>query len=193
MHFLGEISLNKRHCFQSQKSTQYFVRLDAPFFPALVCSMLQPRAFHGAQRYGDKIVIAGGTATGASSSPLDRALLYDISGKHLETSTKLPFSLSDMATVAWKDNIILMGGGGGEITIKNALNDVVLYNITNETIKILPPVRHKRAGRAAVITGNATVITGGRDEDKNVLNSIECFNIDNYEWGEFAAMNEIRE
>ena len=64
----------------------------------------------------------------------------------------------DMATVAWRDNIIIIGGQDKN---GNVLNTVVSYNITNETSKMLPSMKHKRSACSAVVTGNVIVVMGG--------------------------------
>ena len=94
-----------------------------------------------------------------------------------------------MATVALGDNIIIIGGADKN---GNVLNTVVSYNITNETSKMLPSMKHKRSYCSAVVTGNVIVVMGGGDEESKALNSVEIFSFDNYSWEELPPMNETR-
>ena len=63
-----------------------------------------------------------------------------------------------MATVAWRDNVVIIGGEDKE---GNELNTVVSYNITNEKSEMLPSMKHKRSSCTAVRTGNVIVVMGG--------------------------------
>ena len=92
----------------------------------LVYHLPEPRVDHGAQRFGDKVVIVGGTTTGNSRGSLDTVLLYDIKRNCCRTLAPLPFAVCGMATVALGDNIIIIGGRDKN---GNELNTVVSYNV----------------------------------------------------------------
>ena len=87
------------------------------------------------------------------------------------------------------DNIIIIGGRAKN---DNVLNTVVSYNITNETSKMLPSMKHKRSDCSAVVTGNVIVVMGGLNKESRTLNSVEIFSFDNYSWEELPPMNEKR-
>ena len=166
----------------------YKVSLVPPYSSQLVCHLPEPRTCHGAQCFGDKVVIVGGTTTGGSSDSLDTVLSYDITNNCCKTLAPLPYAVRNMATVAWKDNIIIIGGVDKN---GNALNSVVVYNITNENSKMLPPMKHKRSSCTAVID-NLIIVMGGYSEEEGNLNSVEGFNFDNYVWEDLPPMKEKR-
>ena len=168
----------------------YKVSLVPPYSSQLVCHMPEPRTWHGAQCFGDKVVIVGGTTTGSSSGSLDTVLLYDITNNCCQTLAPLPFAVCDMATVAWKDNIIIIGGCDKN---DKKLNTVVVYNITNRKSTMLPAMKYERAGCSAVITGNVIVVMGGWNEEEHELNFVECFDFDLNLWVELVPMNEKRD
>ena len=155
----------------------------------LVSHLPEPRFGHSAQRFGDKVAIVGGTTTGGCSGSLDSVVLYDIKRNCCRTLAPLPFAVCGMATVAWRDNIIIIGGLDKN---DNVLNTVVSYNITNENSKMLPLMKHKRSDCSAVVTGNVIVVMGGRNEESRDLNSVEIFSFDNYSWEELPPMNDRR-
>ena len=167
----------------------YKVSLVPPYSSQLVCHLSEPRTWHGAQCFGDKVVIVGGTTTGYSSGSLDTVLLYDITNNCCQTLPPLPFAVSYMATVAWKGNIIIIGGCDKN---NKTLNTVVVYNITNGKSTMLPAMKHRIAYCSAVITGNVIVVMGGVNEIRKELNSVECFNIDTYTWEELPTMKDKR-
>ena len=105
------------------------VFLVSPYSSRFVCRMPEPRTFHGAQRFADKVVVVGGTKTGASSGSLYTVLLCDIANNFCQTLAPLPFAVRNMATVARKNNIILIGGRNKN---NEALNTVVAYDIKNQ-------------------------------------------------------------
>ena len=157
------------------------------FSAQLIFHMPEPRKFHGAQRVGDKVVIVGGT-TDDSSDLLDTVLLYDITNNCCQTLAPLPFAVCDMATVVWKDNIIIIGGHDKN---SNALNAVTAYNITNEDSKMLPPMKHWRSCCAAILVDNVIVVMGVCNKEGH-LNSVESFNFASYVWEELPPMKDKR-
>ena len=168
----------------------YKVSLISPYSSQLVSHLPEPRSYHGAQHFGDKVTIVGGTTTGNSRGSLDSVVLYDIKPNCCRTLAPLPFAVYSMATVALGDNIIIIGGRDKN---GNALNTIVSYNITNETSKMLPSMKHKRSNCSAVVTGNVIVVMGGENKESRGLNSVEIFSFDNYSWEELPPMNEKRQ
>ena len=64
---------------------------------------------------------------------------------------------------------------GGANEKSQTLNTVVMYDVKTGKIKMLPCLNHKRAGCAAVNTGNVIVVMGGFVyETATCLNSVEC-------------------
>ncbi|CAB3980010.1 actin-binding IPP [Paramuricea clavata] len=124
----------------------------------------------------------------------DRVERYDTANKQLRTLTSLPYRVSNMATVTYKDNIIILGGVGGKSF--HPLNDVVMFNICNLECKRLPSMLQKRSGCAAVIMGDVVVVMGGESKDAEgqtiSLKTAEYFVIGESKWHELPAMNQAR-
>ena len=94
-----------------------------------------------------------------------------------------------MATVTWKDNVVILGGLDNQ---DNILNTVILYNVTTGNHRMLPEMTTKRWGCTAVIIGDNIIVMGGQDETETDLKSVECFNFNANTWTEFSAMTEAR-
>ena len=101
----------------------------------------------------------------------------------------LPYEVSQMATVRWGDNVVVIGGIDKD---SNILNSVVMYNVKTEQSHLLPPMRCKRRGCTAVVIGNNIVVLGGRDERGRDLKSVEAFNFESYTWQELPEMSQER-
>ena len=91
-----------------------------------------------------------------------------------------------MAIVAYKDNIIIIGGCYEE----ESLNDVVMFNVTTHECKKLPSMLEKRSYCTTVIMGDVIVVMGGIN--KTHLNTVEYYVIGDSEWKELPAMNLAR-
>ena len=100
----------------------------------------------------------------------------------------LPYEVSDMATVRWKDNVVVIGGAGKH---GNALNTVIMYNVRTEQSHMLPPMRCARLGCAAVVVKNNIVVLGGYG-DQGPLKSVESFNLESYDWQELPEMSQAK-
>ncbi|XP_046864606.1 E3 ubiquitin-protein ligase TRIM62-like [Xenia sp. Carnegie-2017] len=83
----------------------------------------------------------------------------------------LPHPLTDMATVQWRDQIVLLGGRDG----RKYLNSVIMYDTKT------------------VITDDTIVVMGGMNDKGNYLNSVECFKMGcSSSWKYLPSMNEPR-
>ena len=88
---------------------------------------------------------------------------YDIAKNELTTLTTLPYEVHNMATVAYKDNIIILGGqNNNHEQYWRPFNDVLMYNIHSLECKRLPSMLEKRSNCAAVIMGDVIVVMGGQ-------------------------------
>ena len=76
---------------------------------------------------------------------------YDVVKNEIKTLSPLPYTVSYMATVAYKDNIIILGGQAG---LCNPSSDVWIYNIHSLDYKRLPSMLEARSQCAAVIMGD---------------------------------------
>ena len=130
----------------------------------------------GVHLFGDSIYIVGG-----QESKMEK---YDVAKNEMKTLPSLPYKVSDMATVAYKDNIIIIGGYDG----KECLNDVVMFNVTTQEYKKLPSMLEKRRWCTAVIMSDVIVVMGGY----NNLNTVEYYVIGDSEWKELPVMNLAR-
>ena len=164
------------------------VSLTDPCVSKLVCRMPEPRMHHGAQVFDDKVVIVGGTVTGYKEGILDSVLMYDITKNCCLSLAPLPFPVRLMATVAWKDDIIIIGG---EDKNGNILNTVASYNVVVKNIKMLPAMKQKRRECTAVLCGNVIVVMGGWNGNE-IINSVEYFDFATNLWADLPPMRDRR-
>ena len=131
----------------------------------------------GVHRFGDKVYIVGG-----EESKMEK---YDMTKNEMKTLPSLPYKVSggSMATVVYKDNIIIIGGYDG----KYSLNDVVMFNVTSHEYKKLPAMLEKRGFCTAVIMGDVIVVMGGSNNGR--LNTVEYYVIGEAAWQKLPAMN----
>ena len=104
-----------------------------------------------------------------------------------------------MATVTYKDNIIILGGKSYVVhntSEFHPLNDVVMFNTYSLECKRLPSMLQKRSGCAAVNMGDVVVVMGGKSKDAEgqtiSLKTAEYFVIGESKWQELPAMNQAR-
>ena len=165
------------------------VQLVSPYTVKTLSRMPEPRQFHSMEIFGDSLLIVGGTTTYSYRSSLSSVVLYDIKKNEWKQLTPLPYEVSQMATVRWGDNIVVIGGIDKH---GNTLNTVIIYNVKTEQHHMLPAMRCKRRGCAAVVIGNNIVVLGGQDEQRQILKSVEVFNFESYAWQELPEMSEER-
>ena len=190
----------------------YEIPLVSPYTPRLLCRMPEPRCYHGAGLFEDKVCIVGGqTKAGASNE----VLLYDLKKNKWKKLAALGKAVTKMATVCWKDNIVLLGGQSQpddssppDNSSPPPTNEVVMYNITTETSSTLPPMMRARSACAAVSIGNTMVVMGGYQCEHNPrygqsgvqsrynwsnISSVEYFNFElNDCWRELPSMKTAR-
>ena len=94
-----------------------------------------------------------------------------------------------MATVAYKDNIIILGGQDNSSSSWQPLDDVLMYNIHTLECVRLPSMLEKRCLCAAVIMGDVIVVMGGCSGTTAYLNTVEYYVIGDGECKELPAMN----
>ena len=157
----------------------------------LLGQMPEPRCDHGCDIIDDQVVITGGISSTFVKDAKDTVYAYDINTKTCKTLSPLPFPISDMATVAYRGNVILIGGINEK---RRTLNTVVMYNVRTGKIKMLPRLNHKRAASAAVIVGNVIIVMGGYDYDnKTFLDSVEYLDLNLSDaWKELPPMTTPR-
>ena len=167
----------------------YEVRLTAPHTSRLLFRMATPRTNHCAVMLDGQIWILGGTTTGMRQDSLNSVVRYDAKKKHCEEMPGLSYAVSCMAAVAWRDNVIVIGGYN---TTANECDTVLLYRVETGKCEMLPKMRHRRFGCAAVVTGNEVVVMGGCNHKEGYLDSVECSYLDQYQWLELPPLKEPR-
>jgi N-acetylneuraminic acid mutarotase len=150
-----------------------------------LCQMPQPRGHHSAEVFEDKVLILGGYCPGIKTT--DSVLEFDPKRNECKEMPKLPSALWTMATVRWRDEVVMLGGLDKD---NQALNDVFMYNSKTGKTTALPSMLEKRRDCCAVITGNTIVVMGGRNE--KCLSSVECFTMGGSTWEYLPAMNNAR-
>ena len=168
------------------------LQLTSPYNVKELCQMPEPRDCHGAEIFEDKVLILGGNSgkkSDACEDYLDSVLEFDVKTNQCKEMPPLPCPLMSMATVQWRDQVVVLGGIDKDDEV---LNDVFMYNIKTGKITVLPSMLEKRWGCCGVITGDTIVVMGGKNEEYDYLNSVECFTMGSSTWEYLPAMNEKR-
>jgi hypothetical protein len=136
-----------------------------------------------AEAFEDKVLILGGE----DDDVLDSVLEFDPEKNECKELPSLPHPMKEMATVRWRDQVVVLGGRDedGEV-----LNDVFMYDCKTGKITALPSMLEKRYDCCAVITGNTIVVMGGQNDDD--LSSAECFTMGGSTWKYLPSMNKNR-
>ena len=165
------------------------VLLVPPYTIKTLSRMPEPRSAHGMEIFDDSLVIVGGSTTEHCKDNLSSVVLCDIKKQECKQLAPLPYEVSDMATVRWGDNIVVIGGADKGYF---RLDTVIMYNVKTEQSHMLPSMRSKRGGCTAVVIGNNIVVLGGEDEVGKKQKSVEFFNFERYQWKELPEMSEER-
>ena len=164
----------------------YEISLNPPHNTNLLTKMPEPRCYHGCEIVDYQVVVAGGTTSKYIEHTKNTVYVYDLNNNEHKTLSPLPFAVSQMATVSYKGNVILIGGVNEKV---QTLNTVVMYDVKTGNVKMLPCLNHKRAACAAVITGNVIIVIGGFVyETKTFLDSVECLDLNTNDWRELSPM-----
>ena len=168
----------------------YEIKLNPPHTSRLLTKMPKPRCGHGCNIIDNQVVIVGGKTSKRLKDAKNTVYVYDINTNECKTLPPLPFRINQVALVSYKGNVILIGGVNEK---EKTLNTVAVYDLKTGNIKMLPCLNHKRAGSAAVISGNVIVVAGGYDcESKSFLQSVECLDLNTNVWRELAPMRTKR-
>ena len=165
------------------------VQLQPPYAVKLLSKMPEPRMRHSTVLCDDIILILGGKKTLHCKDNLSSVLSYDIKKNECHQLPALPYAVSEMATVKWTENVVIIGGADKD---EKALNNVMIYNVKTGNIHMLPPMLHKRRGCMAVVIENTIVVLGGKGERGKKLKSVEGFNFERFPWEKLPDMNETR-
>jgi archaellum component FlaC len=155
------------------------LQLTSPCTMKELSQMPEPRDSHGAEIIEDKVLVFGGEKSVSWKDYLDSVLAFDVKKNECKEMPPLPHPLTRMATVRWRDQVVVLGGRdkNGQV-----LNDVFMYDCKTGKITVLPSMLEKRCQCCAVITGNTIVVMGGIDEKDEFLNSVEFFTMGGSTW-----------
>ena len=162
------------------------LQLTSPCTMKMLCQMPEPRSCHGAEIFEDKVMILGGVC---GQRYLNTVLEFDVNKNECKKMPPLPHPLLRMATVCWRDQVVVLGGRNER---DEALNDVLMYDCKTGKITALPSMMEKRGRCCAVITGDTIVVIGGDNEKGESLSSVECFTMGGSAWEYLPAMNKAR-
>ena len=166
------------------------VQIVPPYTVKTLSRMPEPRRSHCTEIFDDSLLILGGKKTGHCRDNLSSVVLYDIKTNVCKQLAPLPYEVSNMATVRWGNNVVVIGGIDKR---GKALNTVIMYNVKTEQSHILPPITYKRYGCTAVVVENNIVVLGGYGEPEEVImKSVESFNFERYTWQELPEMFQGR-
>jgi hypothetical protein len=165
------------------------LQLTSPVTMKKLCQMPEPRGCHGAEIFEDKVMILGGEKF-LTRRLLNSVLVFDVKKNECKEMPPLPYPLTKMGTVHWRDQVVVLGGHGKD---RQALNDVFMYDCKTGKTTALPSMLEDRQSCCAVITGNTIVVMGGADEKNGDLSSVECFTMGGSAWESLPAMNEARD
>jgi hypothetical protein len=165
------------------------LQLTSPCTMKMLCQIPEPRECHGAEIIEDKVLVFGGQKSLDYTSSLDSVLEFDVKKNECKEMPPLPHPLTKIATVPWRDQVVVLGGRdkNGQL-----LNDVFMYDCKTGKITVLPFMLEKRCQCCAVITGNTIVVMGGSSKRNKLLNSVECFTMGGSTWEYLPAMNKAR-
>ena len=165
------------------------VQVVPPYTVKSLSRMPERRQRHCTEIFDDNMLILGGRrTTGNYKDNLSSVVLYDIKNNVCKQLAPLPYEVSDMATVRWGDNVVVIGGID---KLGNTLNTVIMYIVKTEQSHMLPPMRCKRWGCTAVVVKNNIVALGGWGERRD-LKSVESFSFERYTWQELPEMSQAR-
>ena len=165
------------------------VQVVPPYTAKTLSRMPEPRQYHCMEIFDDSLLILGGRTTNYYRNNLSSVVLYNIKNNVCKQLAPLPYEVSEMASVRWGDNVVVIGGIDKR---GNALNTVIMYNVKTEQSHMLPPIKCKRRGCTAVVVGNNIVVLGGLDERSQELKSVKSFNFERNTWQELPEMSQKR-
>ena len=102
------------------------VQVVPPYTVKTLSTMPGPKQRHCTEIFDDSLLILGGATGSFGQNVVSSVVLYDIKNNMCKRLKPLPYGVSDMATVRWGDNIVVIGGLNER---GNALDTVVMYNV----------------------------------------------------------------
>ena len=154
--------------------TIYELLLVPPYSSKLLCHMKKERAYHGAELFDDKVLIAGGDRTEADVE------IFDITRNECVEIPPLLYPRSSMTTVGRDDSMLLIAGQDDKA---KSPSDIIQYDVKTGQSKVLTKMRNNGCGCSAVYSGNTLVVMGGL---------VECFNLVTNSWKKLPRMSSVR-
>jgi hypothetical protein len=164
----------------------YEVQLVPPYSSKILTRLPQPRRDHGMEMFDQKLFILGGNDGKKIRASV---VQYDLIKNECKEMPPLPYAVQEMATVLWRNNVLVIGGLDHDY---QRLNNVAMYDVITGRSQMLPCMKQKRYGCTAVLTGNVVVVMGGRNENGEYLKSVECFDLECQVWQDLPDMLERR-
>ena len=153
--------------------------------------MPEPRDCHGAEIFEDKVLILGGEEEDFDSiNVLNSVLEFDVKNNECKEMPPLPRPLTKIATVRWRDQVIVIGGCNKR---NKVLDSVFMYDSKTGKTTALPSMLERRSFCCAVTYGNTIVVMGGKNDKGELLKSVECFTMGGYTWKYLPDMNKDRD
>ena len=137
---IGGFDYNKRE----RSNVISELQLTSPYNVKELCQMPEPREHHRAKVFKDKVFIMGGEKSWALKDRLDSVLEFDVKTSKYKEMPPLPCHLTRMATVQWRDQVVVLGGQDKDGKV---LNDVFMYEcftIGGSTWKYLSAMNEAR-------------------------------------------------
>ena len=164
----------------------YEVQLISPYSSKVLTRLPQPRSSHGMEMFDQKLFILGGHDGLKITTSV---IQYDLVKNKCKEMPSLPYPVYEVATVLWRNNVLLIGGQDEHY---NTVNNVVMYDVITGRSQMLPCMKQKRYGCTAVLTGNVVVVMGGKNEGLEALKSVESFDLELQVWQDLPDMIEPR-
>ncbi len=163
----------------------YEVKLVPPYSSKMLTRLPQPRSYYGMEMFDQKLFILGRHDEQITTSVVQ----YDLIKNECKEMPPLPYAVQYMATVLWRNNVLMIGGLDEDY---KHLNTVVMYDVITGRSQMLASMKQKRYGCTAVVTGNIVVVMGGSNEKGEYLKSVECFHLERQVWQDLPDMLEPR-
>ena len=152
-----------------------------------------PRVLYAVVAFGHKILIFGGSGYYGYDDVNEKSVLeFDMNTKKYKSMRQLPYAVSNMAGVRWRDQAILIGGYEKTSGTTGGTKRVLMYDSKTGDTTELPPMLEDRVGCCAIITGDTIVVMGGMRKAGGHVGTVEAFTLGGYAWRYLPAMNDIR-
>ena len=88
----------------------YEIKLNPPYTSKLLTQMPEPTCGHACHIIDNQVVVVGGMTSIYLKDAKNTVYAYDMNNNECKTLPPLPFAITEMASVSYKGNVILIGG-----------------------------------------------------------------------------------